>query len=312
MASHDAPGGIFEGLIEPAEPVRREAVHPRVLQAGEPGGRCFVVAIWEDPGSPRAVHQAVMKRVEGALLAELSRPAAQIDEERPPLTSVRLLAFSEVGGLEAALRAFGLLPSDPGDPALRDALAHLRGEAQLVGREPPDRPVAAFRAPFSLEGERGRLLRAIETDLRTTTGNEVWGETPGGPFQRLARALAEHAGFTLEPTLASLRAVEPLLVGREVGPIRALPPLTFQALCDTIGVVGERNLGVRVEWAVAEPDEEGLAPPPVLRVPGRAGPVIVGIAIGLLRWCVMPLQPGERIPPLADFTVDQLTPPQGR
>jgi hypothetical protein len=74
----------------------------------------------------------------------------------------------------------------------------------------------------------------------------------------------------------------------------------FQALCDHVALAVRRR-GAQVEWAECTPDESGIAPPPLARVRTGGAHAHVPLALELLRWCVMPIQPGEEIPPLADW-----------
>ena len=81
--------------------------------------------------------------------------------------------------------------------------------------------------------------------------------------------------------------------------------MLFQALCDAAGVHAARGLGLPVQWAISEPDEDGMAPPPLLRTRGSAGDVHVPVGLELLRWCVMPLREGESVPPLSAWCRDR-------
>ncbi len=144
------------------------------------------------------------------------------------------------------------------------------------------------------------MVRSIDARLLETT-DDVFGESPGAPFARLARALFEAGGPRVTPDLRGIDALDGAIVARVESELRLLPPLVFQALCDAVATAAARALGARVEWAVAEPDEHGLASPPLVRVASGATHAHVPVGLELLRFAVMPLQPSESVPPLSDW-----------
>jgi hypothetical protein len=86
-----------------------------------------------------------------------------------------------------------------------------------------------------------------------------------------------------------------------------MDPLFFQALCDLLGVVAQLNLGAKIAWSLCEVGKDGLADPPVFRVTrGNGTRYHIPIAHHVLRWSMMPLHPGERVPSLAEWLVDQI------
>jgi hypothetical protein len=134
----------------------------------------------------------------------------------------------------------------------------------------------------------------------------VFGEEPGRLARALAEALREHAH--IEPTRAGIEAVESALVQQDPFVVRFMPPLAFQGLCDLIAVAAHSTWGREVEWGVCEPDPDtGLAPPPVLRVTRDGESFHVPLGEHVLRWCVMPLSPGESVPTLGAWAEHEFT-----
>jgi hypothetical protein len=303
----EAPGGLFDDLLRPAEPVPYQPVHTRVLTVPDPEGATIALAVWEAPGSAPALHQALRTRLEAALLATLSRPATDHRED-DAWAWLRLAAFDRIPSDHLpALAPFALREvSDLHGGGWRRTLAHVRHEKSTVERELPEDPVTAFQAPIALPaGPPGERLRAWEAALAAETGEELWGEQPGAPFRRLAQ-LMESAGLgrpNADP--AGLHALEAAIVQREAGVIRWIPPLVFQALCDAVAVVASVHHGAPVQWACCEPGPDDLASPPLLRAARDGSHVHIPVGLALLRWCIMPLKEGESPDTLAAWVADQ-------
>ena len=135
----------------------------------------------------------------------------------------------------------------------------------------------------------------------------MFGAHPGALARRVAAALA----FDVD----DLAAWESAITSHTPEVVRWIEPMLFQALCDAVGVYAVRKLGVQVQWGVSEPDEDGLAPPPVLRVSSAEDPdtgVHIDVGSELLRWCIMPLREGESVPSLTVWCRDRLGPATGR
>jgi hypothetical protein len=253
--------------------------------------------------SARGFHAALKPMVEAALLSELCAPANALAEDYSPLTHLTLLCFADHAvDLGAALSAFGFAPVelDASDSAHMLALA--RREARTLAEPVPDEPVAAFRARVARSADplAGRLHDA----LLEYAPREAWGRKPGLLARTIADWLATQADFEgVAPTRAGIERLEALVVHREPDQIRWIEPLAFQGLCDLVAVLaasrtsstGER-LGV--EWSVCEPDAEGVAPPPVLRVTRDGETFHVPLGEHVLRWCVMPVRAREDVPSL--------------
>ena len=290
---------IFASLKQPAEDVPLADVHVRALEQDAADHSAWVLAVWSDPGGPQALHRELRARVEATFLLALSRTAAQLRERAehasPPLRALRLAVFPELDA-EAAVRAFGLARADATTAAFRQAIAHLRHEAEEVGAQVADEPSTVWEARIAHREENA----ALEAKLLATTADEAWGQSPGAPAARLASAIAGGDGDGPSLDLDGLRAVEDAIVQRDPGPVRFIPPLVFQALCDHVALAMRRR-GVEVEWAECAPDDSGIAPPPLVRVRTGGAYAHVPLALEVLRWCVMPIQPGETIPPLADW-----------
>ena len=308
-----APGTLqelFPALARPTPSLPLEPLHPRVLTVEEPEGASLVLTCWRNPGGAAGLHAGLRPKVEAALLAELSRPASELVELTHELRFLRLAVFDEISGdVPAALRAFGLTPvsleavQDSG--GWRDALAHLRGEAQRLGHVAPDDPLSAYQADILLPARTADGIRALELALRLRLGTEVFGTRPGALYAHLAALTPECLGITLTPTCEGLAALEHELGSLTPGPIRFIPPAIFQALCDFVAVIAAREFQRRVEWAPSEAAELALSPPSLVRAHLDNAWVHIPLGLHLLRWCVMPVQPGEVVPPLADWVLDQ-------
>lgn len=287
-------------------PLRRSPIHERVLVVERPDGFEWVLTVWEDPGGDRALHTGVRRLVEATLLSALSCPASHREAVEQTPRALRLIQLADVPGrADAALRAFGFQPWEAPASWLEERLAALRTEARAVGA-----PLGDVRATWSAEirepsGMLGDKLRALHTVMTDRLGADVWGATPGGPSRLLAELLRRFFAAEITPTLDGLRTAEVLLVQQGPGFVRWIPPLLFQALCDLVGVVTVATWGEPVQWAVCAPEPGGFVPPPTFRIDSPSWASHVPIAAHLLRWCVMPLQPGEQPPPLADWIAKQ-------
>lgn len=306
---HEAPAApagpldeLFPGLRTKAASERSasSAVHPFALRLTDPDDPSLVLTVWKDPGGPAALHHALRPVVEGTLLGELTRTPATAQEDGTRFRSLKLVVFPSISGdLHAALRAFGFHPAEASRPGTRRALGYLRHEAQVLGLDVPDEPTQVLEATIA---QPPAAVEDAERKLLEETGEEPWGATPGAPFRRLIRALLPDEKGS---PLTLLGRIEQEVVSPEVGPIRFIPPAIFQALCDGVAVAASVDVGATLDWALCEPDEEGIAPPPVVRVRAPAGIRHVPLGTALLRWCVMPILPGESIPPLVDWVRDE-------
>lgn len=295
--------------IAQAPELPQTPVHPRVLELADGDGIAFVYVVWESPGAA-ALHKTLRNIIEASLLAELSRPPAELREAGPrPLHSLRLISFAPLPA--EALRAFGLRLGEPnGTDAVfwRDAMAHIRGEAQLAGRPTPEAPVAVYTTPVRALPQS---VLAIENDLLGRLGDEVFGARPGAFFAALNAAF-EGAGLNaLSPKSKSLDSLEDRLAElrppteANMGPLRWIPPLAFQAFCDALAVVGSQEYRRTIQWAPGEPGEDGLAPEPLVRMKEGEGWVHLPLGQHLLQWLLMPLGRGEVVPPLSEWALDQ-------
>jgi hypothetical protein len=285
-----------------------QPVHPRVLEVGDdPDHAEWVLTWWGDLNSERELFGQVQKLVEATLLSELSQPARLRRERRLRYTSMRLVQMHPFrGDAERCLRPFGFARSADEAGGGRGLMPFVAREADQVGVALPPEAHAVWRSGIRPPaGELGVKLGQVEQMLADRLGDDVFGATPGGPSRLAARYIEEVFHTRIEPTLEGLRTLEMLLVQSEPGAIRWIPPLLFQALCDFIGVLGESVYARRVAWAVSELDGD-FAPPPLLRLDLQSGRhVHIPIGTHLLRWCVMPLQPGEVAASLADWAEDQ-------
>src|SRR5690606_8327406 len=109
------------------------------------------------------------------------------------------------------------------------------------------------------------------------------------------------------PTFEALDRLEDALFPEAYGELRLLPQATFQAFCDAVAVVACEGAGQTVEWAESRPEEDGLAPPPLIRVQRADAWVHLPLGLHLLRWCVMPRRRDEDVPRVSAWLRDQLS-----
>lgn len=303
MMSAERPlDALLPELTTQAPAIPKEILHPRVLELGPSEGDAWVMAMWDDPGTPQEIHRQVRRLLEATLLANLSRAAETGEElDRVP-SSVRLLVFSTTrSSLPDALKAFGFR-LDNSLPFDGDALATFRNEGLQAGWDVSEKPVSTWVAPITQPTSNGREdLVALHRRLRELINDDCWGNVPGA-FSRCASNLVrQDLEIEIEATLQGLDLLEDLIVQRdEIGSIRWIPAILFQSLADFIGVLIQHVFAHQVEWALCEPEENGFAPPPVFRIttPDKQ-PTHLGIGLHLLRWSIMPILVGEEVPRLS-------------
>jgi hypothetical protein len=302
MTERHGMGGPLGELLgdagtPPRDAVPRLPVHARVLPIVTPEGSDLVLACFRDPGGAAALHRELRVRIEGSLLGELSRTAADLREAPSGLDSLRLFVFAPMDGIAEAVRAFGMKEASCAGARWRTALARLRHEASEIGEPGIEEPASVWEASAVTAGEDVEKMEA----MLVASTEEPWGARPGVPFARLARAFAELGLERPEPTFDGLSYVERTVTPDSDGVVRFVPPLVFQALADMVGAAVVRERKVDLDWALCEPDEHGVAPPPLLRMSTSEGHVHVPVALELLRRSVMPRQPREVIPPLGEW-----------
>lgn len=298
---------LLPGLGAAQKGVERRPLHPRVLEVEVEGEREWVFAGWQDPGGARMFHQHLRKLVEATFLHELSQPPSSgADMLGRRYARLRLMMFCDVEGLEQAVQAFGFR-TRPWDEARHGAsVGVLRDEAETVHGSLPSVPWSVWEAPIRHpQGRLGEQLLELQAMMSERMGDDVWGATPGGPSRLLSIYLRETFGEEIQPDLEGLDRMEFLLVQRETGCIRWIPPLLFQALADFVGVVLHTHFKCGVSWAVSEQEDDGMIPPPLFRITRGPQQTHLPIALHLLRWCMMPIQEGEEVPPLSAWLRDE-------
>lgn len=258
----------------------------------------FTLVVWRDPGGARALFDALRRAIEATLLAELSRPASELHEEGDRhVVALRLVCFAAIEDAETACRAFGLRRAESAD--LPRTIAQVHGEASRLGFDAPDEPTMVFESKFASNDS------GLEGELREILDKDVFGQRPGAFFAALNQVREQGEQDALPPRIDSLDVLEDALVPSQEGVVRWVAPTSFQALCDAVAVCVRGELGRKVEWAVSELEDDGLAPPPMLRL--REGPAYAHVPLGLdlMRWCVMPRAKGESIPTLAEWARDR-------
>jgi hypothetical protein len=312
MSERDREAAFLPGPLDELVPGLRKKldrlpplpVHPRIVRArSHDDSHGIVLLSFRAAQSARAFHAALKPMVEAALLSELCAPASALSEHYATLRHVTLLCFADhAQDLGAALSAFGFAPVELETADAAHMLALARREARTLSEPVPDEPVAAFRA--RVESTPSALARQLHDALLEYAPAAAWGKHPGQLARTAADWLATQADFEgVAPTREGIERLESLLVHREPGCLRWIEPLAFQALCDLVAVLAASSTtqaGQRlgVEWGVCEPDADGLAPPPVLRVTRDGETFHVPLGEHVLRWCVMPVRANEDVPSL--------------
>ena len=263
------------------------------------GTRALVCASFRAANSALELHSALKPLVEAAILSELSRPGLAVAQEYAPPSRVFLyvfqpLSFSPTG----ALGPLGLAPSSLNAPASAHPLALVRREAQHV-EQAPEEPLACFEAKVEVGGHP--LRDKLHHELMRYGNNGPWGAAPGLWAKAAADALH---GLGLRGVGPSREGVERLaaVCAHEIpGVVRWIDPLSFQALCDLIAVFAAERIPGGVEWGLCEADDDGLTPPPVLRVTKDQQSFHVPLGQHVLQWCVMPCRESEQIPSIGEW-----------
>ena len=302
--SQTGPSGIFSDLPS-VKNLPFHPVHVRVLDLQESDERSAVFAAWQIEQNPSVFFQQIRERVEAALITELSLPASTLTDGPPAGWDwCRLLSFSRVPETHLGpLGILGLSPCESEDPIWTAAMSRLRSEAQHVGFDIEAHQMESFEA--RTQGRKNVENLTIARKLSKAVGDEAWGAQPGNYWRQLANVLGEAS----DPTLAALDQLEERLVSKEVGFIRWIPPSLMQAACDLVGAIAAQQIGLPVQWAHCEAEENGLAPPPLLRIDAGDELVHIPIALHIMRWWIMPLQEGEEPSPLSAWIRDQFGDP---
>jgi hypothetical protein len=318
---------LLPGLRAAQEPrVLRAPFHPRVIeQRRADGDWSWILACVQDPGDQRTFHKQLLALLEATLLQELSRPPHRVAAQKEPRRFVELLLLvypTLPYPVEPAVAAFGCmhvweapglagpLAGVGGADAMAEVPASCAAAVEALARESAEQnlglgpvPRSIWRAGIQPPTEAVWLA---EQGLAKASGKEVWGAEPGRPSHRMAAALADQYEVRVDPTRRGLDSLERVLVGVEPGVIRWIPTALFQAACDLVGVIAGMEGKVEVDWALCEEDASGMAPPPIFRIRQKGGRTYhVPIAHHLLRWWMMPLNPGEQVPPLSRWLDDQ-------
>lgn len=299
MMSSDRPlDSLLPELSKQAPALPKSPIHPRILELGPSEGDAWVLALWGDPGSAKAIHKDVKNLLEATLVAHLCQAPDAGDSLDQVPSRIILLAFSTVeSGLAEALRAFGFRLDEQANID-GDRLETLRQEGISSGWNVPAQPVSVWSVRVN-QPEATDPLIGIHQRLRERLRGDYWGNEPGA-FSLSAAAIIQHElKQHIQPDKAGLDTFEKLLVRQDVlGEIRWIPPILFQALCDFIGVVTVQQWKHNVEWSLCEPEDGHFCPPPIFRVTRSDNKRQEHLNIGqhLMRWCIMPILPGEEIP----------------
>jgi hypothetical protein len=298
---------LFPGLRRKLDKLPALPVHPRVVRLRRADGtRAIVMLSFGAAQGARALHAALKPMVEAALLSELGAPPAALAEDAAPLSELTLLLYApQPFDLAPVLAPFAFEPVAPAAEHAQ-ALALARREALALAQPVADEPHAVYRARVVRAAHP--LAGALHDALLGAAPQAAWGREPGRLARSAADWLATQGIPDVAPTRAGIERLESIVVQPQSGLIRWMEPLIFQALCDLVAIMAAAQPGLDVAWGVCEADpESGLPPPPVLRVQRGADTFHVPLGEHVLRWCVMPVQPGESVPTLGAWAEHEFT-----
>jgi hypothetical protein len=307
MSQSDGTEGYLPGPLDELVPGLRKKqerlpalpVHPRIVRPSLPDGTHGIVLLsFRKAESLRAFHAALKPMVEAALLSELCTPRSLLKAAYTRLSELTLLMFeTQPFELGPALAPFGLELMELTAHESAQTLALARREGQTLSEAVPEEPVAAYRVRAARP--ENPLADRLHEALLAYGPEGAFGREPGLLARTAADWLATQADFAgVAPTREGIERLESLVLPRRAGALRWLEPLMFQALCDLVAVHAASQPHLRVEWGVSEPDAQGIAPPPVLRVQRDDDTFHVPLGEHVLRWCVMPQRAGEDVPTL--------------
>ncbi len=308
------------------EPNQGSSIHPAMLTL-EHGHELHWIALrTQAPTTAQVLHQELRALLENAWLIHLCNPftGEETGEEKSRTPShIHLMAPEHADVPEEALRAFAFQQGTPTPELHKSVLAHLRSE--LPGDTPYEGPVQTWQASCTLPGGQEIIEQQLATaaSAKQSKDNEAptaWGVQPGALALKLLASLhANPSNQDLVLGTAGLKKMEPHLVQTQSGTFRSMGPHTFLALCDLVATAIAEQVapaGGRVDWADCSPPtsdtpttagqadelENQPAPPPLIRITHpKQSPIHVPLGLELLRWCTMPLQPGEHPPTLTEW-----------
>lgn len=286
-----------------SEPIEARPIHLRLLEVRLEESREWALACWEDPGA-ESLARDLNRFIRAVLLRELTRPFSQVQPDRE-FSALRLFVFTPLSPASvAALKSLHLKPALFVPDEYQERMAALRGEGAAAKVAVGERPELVFSLDISRhEPAIDHKLAQAQCQMLAKIGEEKWGETPGGPSRLMAIILKKHFGARITPSRDGLHALELFLTQQAPGALRWMQPALFLALCDFIGVILHSVYHLNVQWALCEPNPQGVTPPPALGVRQKSGFKTLPIASLLVDWCVMPR--AEDSPALAD-RVEQL------
>ncbi|MCS6800050.1 MAG: hypothetical protein NZ898_16290 [Myxococcota bacterium] len=258
-----------------------------VVRQIDPDGARLLVVMWHTRAPAQRVTNSIRARIEGSLLGEVCSPSDEPDE--PPLRAVRLVAYEAPSAdIVWALHRFGLHRAPTSGASWMRTVARLRTLAIEEGQ-----PTFCERTPevcLEISIDHDPRLDALDQALRGGPADEPWGHRPGAMAAAVARILATQDC----PGRSPLEILEPLVNDRDPTHALWIAPRTFLALCDAVALFAARELGARVQWAVCEPEDDGVRPPPTARVESTSGRSrIVPLGLLVLRACAMPIPVDE-------------------
>jgi hypothetical protein len=289
---------LVPGLRKKQERLPPLPVHPRIVRPSLANGTHAIVLLsFRKAENVRGFHAALKPMIEAALLSELCMPRARLSSYSRLSELVLLMFEAQPFDPAPALSPFGLEAVQLELHESAQILALARREARTLSESVPDDPIAAYRVR-AVSGQHP-LAERLHEALLAYGPEGAFGREPGRMARTAADWLLTQAEYPgVAPTRAGIERLESLVVTNQRGVLRWLEPLVFQALCDLVAVLGASQPHLHVEWGVSEPDEQDVAPPPVLRVTREDETFHVPLGEHVLRWCIMPTRAGEQVPTL--------------
>ncbi len=249
-----------------------DPIYPAVLHVTGEETRRWCAAIWSvSPGEQRLV-DGMRSLIEGTLMAHWMQPPAQYEPTGQVVNSFDALFYESLpDGLSRRLAEEGWasvsLTQMPAEEY--EQFEVLEEEARKAGRAVSRRPAQLWRLALTDVRDPERDWSQLTGRVARGLGEEVWGENPGWFSRAYCQEIDRRWGVKIWPDKTGLRQLtNPLLMGSERGEegLWWVDPMSFQALCDFLGVVLQSETQLEVQWGMCPVDEQtGLAPAPLLR-----------------------------------------------
>lgn len=150
----------------------------------------------------------------------------------------------------------------------------LEERARKAGRAVDRRPAELWRLDIVDGRTRGRDWERLTGRVARGLGDEVWGDNPGWFSRAYCQEMDRQWGAKIWPDKTGLRTLAEQIFDddRDGEGVRWVDGITFQILCDFLGVVLQSETNLTVQWGTCPVDEDtGLAPAPLLRARAPRG-----------------------------------------